>query len=354
MKTDIQKPDIIAFEVTRRCRFHCKHCRAAAGDEQLSGEHVEPQHKEELTTSQCRKILVSIARFNKKCTIILTGGEPMERQDIYEIIRCGKELGLTMVMATCGYLIDQQSIKQLKKAGIKALSFSLDGASAATNDEFRLSPGAFDETVKATQIARQAKMRFQINTTISKINVNEIYAISQLAQELGACCFNPFILVPTGRGSEIADQILDSVEYETLLNRLLDIKHKLDIDMRVTCGPQFARVSRQKKLDQLSAPVKGCLGGRAFGFISYKADVQICGFLDISAGNLVKNSYDFEDIWVNSDLLKKIRDLPGYKGSCGNCEYLGVCGGCRARAFTLTGDYLAADLVCDYKPKKNS
>ena len=340
MEKAVPKPDIIAFEVTRRCRYHCKHCRAAAGGD---------EHKEELSTSQCRKTLASVAGFSR-CMIILTGGEPMEREDIYEIIGCGKSLGLRMAMATCGYLIDDKSIKQLKKAGIKTLSFFLDGASAATNDEFRQAPGAFETTVKAAEAARNAKMRFQINTTISRINVDEIYATAQLAEELGACCFNPFILVPTGRGAELAEQILDPVEYETLLNRLLDIKLELSIEMRVTCGPQFARISRQKKIEQLSSGGKGCLGGRSFGFVSCKGDVQICGFLDISAGNLVKNGFDFEDIWVNSKLLNEIRNSPSYKGSCGVCEYLGVCGGCRARAYAVSGNYLGADSVCNYRP----
>jgi MoaA/NifB/PqqE/SkfB family radical SAM enzyme len=160
-----------------------------------------------MTTEQCKKILQSVAKFNK-CVIILTGGEPMERSDIYELIQFGRNLGLRMVMATCGYLVDEKSITKLKEAGLLALSISLDGASAQTHDAFRLTEGAFESAVEAARIARRADMRFQINTTISKINLTEVGAIAKLAEELGAYCFNPFILVPTGRGEEIADQLL--------------------------------------------------------------------------------------------------------------------------------------------------
>jgi len=334
----VEKPRIIAFEVTRRCRFNCKHCRAAAG----------PDANDELNTSQCKKILKAIAKLTK-CVIILTGGEPMERKDIYQIIQYAQKLGLKPVLATCGYLIDEKAIKKLKKAGVTALSFSLDGASADTNDAFRQSRGAFDAVIQAAKTVKKARIRFQINTTISKLNAEEVIGIAELARQLGADCFNPFILVPTGRGAEIEDAVLDPVEYEYLLNELLRIKLKYQIKVRVTCGPQFARVCRQAEAKGLAEEVSGCMGGRGFGFISYSGDVQICGFLDKSAGNLVENNFDFGKIWKESRLLQEIRDLKGYKGKCRVCDYVGVCGGCRARAYAMTGDYLGTDPACDYK-----
>jgi len=333
------KPRLIAFEVTRRCRFNCKHCRANAG---VSG------NEKELTTEQCKRILASVVQFSKPL-IILTGGEPMERSDIYELIRYGRGLGLRMVMATCGYPINDESITGLKEAGILALSISLDGASAQTHDAFRQTDGAFGSAVKAAETARRAGMRFQINTIITKSNVVEVLRIAELAEKLGAYCFNPFILVPTGRGEKIADEILDPGEYEKLLHDLLRIKLESEIEVRVTCGPEFARVCRQAKAKKLIGSVSGCMGGRGFGFISYRGDVQTCGFLDISAGNLIENGFDFGKIWLGSEFLKEIRNLPAYKGNCGICEYVGVCGGCRARAYTMSGDYLAADPICNYK-----
>jgi radical SAM protein with 4Fe4S-binding SPASM domain len=334
----IAKPRLIAFEVTRRCRYSCLHCRANAG---ATGE-------EELTTSQCKKIIKAIAKYSK-CILILTGGEPMERDDIYELIRYGRKIGLKPVLATCGYRIDEKTIVKLKKAGVSALSFSVDGANAETHDRFRDTKGAFDSTINAAKIARKGRVRFQINTTISRINIDEVIGIARLAKELGAYCFNPFILVPTGRGKEIEDAVLDPVEYEVLLNELLRIKLKSEIKVRVTCGPQFARVCRQAEAKGLTEDVAGCMGGRGFGFISYRGDVQTCGFLDVPAGNLIDNNFDFAKIWEKSEFLREIRSISNYKGNCGICEYVGICGGCRARAYATSGDYLGEDPVCNYK-----
>jgi len=281
--------------------------------------------------------------------LILTGGEPMERGDIYELIQYAHKINLKPVLATCGYLIDEKTIVRLKKAGITALSFSIDGASAETHDRFRGAKGAFDSAVNAAKIARKAHVRFQINTTISKINVDEVIGIAKLAKNIGAYCFNPFILVPTGRGREIAEEILDPVEYEALLNELLRIKLKSEIKVRVTCGPQFARVCKQAETKGLTEDVAGCMGGVGFGFISYRGDVQTCGFLDVPAGNLIDNNFDFKKIWEESEFLREIRSISNYKGNCGICEYVGICGGCRARAYAMSGDYLGEDPVCNYK-----
>jgi radical SAM protein with 4Fe4S-binding SPASM domain len=342
MSKRIAKPHLIAFEVTRRCRFNCRHCRAEAVPAKAEAE--------ELTTEQCKRILASVADFGK-CVIILTGGEPMERSDIYELIRYGRETGLRMVMATCGYLINDESVARLKEAGVLVLSVSLDGACAESHDRFRQSEGAFDLAVRAAETMRRAGVRFQINTTISKINIAEVGAIAGLAEELGAYCFNPFILVPTGRGAKMADEILEPAEYEKLLKDLLDMKLKSPIEMRVTCGPQFARICREAPAKLLNEGVNGCMGGRGFGFISCRGDVQTCGFLNVSAGNLIENDFNFAKIWLNSKFLREIRDLSGYGGNCSVCEYVDICGGCRARAYAMSGDYLASDPICNYQPK---
>jgi radical SAM protein with 4Fe4S-binding SPASM domain len=335
------KPRLIAFEITRQCRYHCKHCRASAG----------PTGGSELSTKQCKKIIASIAEFAKPI-LILTGGEPMERPDLYEIIEYAKEKGLRVVMATCGYLLNEESLAKLKKAGVSALSFSIDGANAETHDHFRDTVGAFDTVIKAAEMARKAKMPFQINTTIHKYNAGEIIGIAELAKRLGAICFNTFMLVPTGRATEMDDAVLDPVQYEYILNELLRIKSKKEIDVRVTCGPAFARICEQAKARGLVGKGTGCMGGKGFGFISFKGDVQTCGFLDIPAGNLVDNSYNFAKIWRESKFLNEIRDTAVYKGKCGECEYVEVCGGCKARAMTMMGSYLAGDPVCGYVPKR--
>ena len=335
------KPRLIAFEVTRRCRYHCKHCRANAG----------PQGKTELSTQQCKKIIASLARFAKPI-LILTGGEPMERPDLFELIEYAKERGLRVVMATCGYLLNDESMAKLKKAGISALAFSIDGSSAETHDKFRESDGAFAAVMAAAEAAKRAKIPFQVNTTISKLNFGEIIGIVEIAKRIGASCFNAFMMVPTGRGEEIEDVVLDSVRYEWVLGELLRLKLRREIEIRVTCGPAFARICEQAKARGLTAEGAGCMGGRGFGFISWRGDVQTCGFLDISAGNLVENNFNFRKIWLKSKFLNEIRDVSQYKGKCAECEYLDSCGGCRARAMAMMGDYLAGDPVCGYVPRR--
>jgi radical SAM protein with 4Fe4S-binding SPASM domain len=303
-----------------------------------------------LNTQQCKKIIASIARFAKP-VLILTGGEPMERPDLFEIIEYARDRGLRVVMATCGYLLNDETMAKLKKAGVSALSFSVDGASADSHDKFRGTDGAFNEVMKAIETARRAKMPFQINTTISKLNAGEIIGISELARRVGAICFNAFIMVPTGRGEEIGDAVLDPVEYESILGELVRIKMRGTVDVRVTCGPAWARVCEKAKARGLTGVASGCMGGRGFGFVSFKGDVQTCGFLNVSAGNLVENGFKFREIWLKSKFLQEIRDLSQYKDKCGICEFVGVCGGCRARAMAMLGDYLTGDPVCGYKPR---
>jgi radical SAM protein with 4Fe4S-binding SPASM domain len=178
--------------------------------------------------------------------------------------------------------------------------------------------------------------------------MDEVAAIIELAKRLGAYCFNVFIFVPTGRGEKMADQVLDPIRYEVLLNELLRLKLDSTIEVRVTCAPQFAIVCEKARRKKLIDPVTGCMGGRGFGFISYRGDVQTCGFLDKSAGNLVKNGFNFKKIWLESKFLKEIRDVSSYK-VCGDCEFVGLCGGCRARAYAMSGDYLASDPICSFK-----
>jgi len=339
---NVEKPRLVAFEITRRCRYNCKHCRANAG---------YSNNEKDLTTEQCKKIIASVAQFSKPICI-LTGGEPMERSDIYEIINYAGGQGLQVVMATCGYLLDDKSVAKLKESGLSALSFSLDGATAETHDRFRQADGAFDLVIKGAKTAKQAGIRFQINTAVSKINVAEINAVAELAEKLGAYCFDAFILVPTGRGQKLTAEILEPAEYEKMLKQMLELKLKSPIEIRVTCGPQFARVCRQIKTNRPITVSHGCMAGRGFGFISYRGNVQTCGFLNVSAGNLIENKFDFAKIWLESAFLKKIRSLASYKGNCGACEFVGCCGGCRARAYTLSGDWLAADPVCSYQPNK--
>ena len=346
-------PLLIAWEVTRSCNFNCRHCRAGARNR---------KYPNELTTEQCFSLLDNIASFARPI-VILTGGEPMLRDDIYDITEHGNKLGLRMVMAPCGMLVDDQAINKMIASGIQCISISLDGATAKSHDDFRRVPGAFDSAIAATKAAKRNNLGFQINTTITKHNIDELPELMTLAEQLGAVTFNPFLLVPTGRGRDLAEQEISPQQYEETLGWLSEQQGKSKMQLRVTCAPHYQRIIRQNKSIKSqdsnrcssdkrdSNQVAGCMGGKTFAFISHTGKVQICGFLDIEAGDLSQNGLDFEDIWKNSRYLKEIRDVDSYKGKCGYCEYRRVCGGCRARSYAMTGDYLESEPFCVYQPK---
>jgi len=333
-------PHLIAWEVTRSCMLACKHCRAAARNEPYSGE---------LSTEECFALLDNIASFSRPI-IILTGGEPMLREDIYDIAAHATSLSLPVVMAPCGMLVDDPSVAKMKDAGIRAISISLDGATAQSHDDFRGVPGAFDGAIKGIEAARRGGLDFQINTTVTRHNSSELGDIMKLAKDLGATIFNPFLLVPTGRGKDLADQELSPRQYEDALHWLADRQADGEIPIRVTCAPHYQRIIRQKGVDRGGRPVKGCMGGQSFAFISHLGKVQICGFLDIECGDVRAEGLDFRKIWETSPLFLQMRDLDSYHGRCGLCEYRKVCGGCRARAYAISGDYLGEEPFCTHIP----
>ena len=334
MEAKIVRPRIVAFEMTQRCPLHCRHCRAGA----------EQTTKDVLSTDDCVKIIQSLADYNI-CVVILTGGEPLARPDLFEILEKSADTRVTFSLATCGYFYDEPMAKRLRELGVVYVSFSIDGASAAEHDAFRGVEGAYAMTMKAVEAAKSAGMRFQINTTVTTLNAGQVKQIAQTAAELGAICWNPFIFVPVGRGEAIRDLLLGADEYERLLEELTELRNILPIELRLTCGPQFARVARQKKARN-AEKVRGCLAAGDFAFVSYRGDVQTCGFLEISAGNLVENGFRFDLIWNESPYLNSLRDLSRYEGACGECGYLPVCRGCRARAMAITGSHFGQDPIC--------
>jgi len=347
-------PRLIAWEVTRSCPLNCRHCRAAAINEPYPGE---------LTTDQCLGLLDNINGFSKPI-IILTGGEPMLREDIYDIAKYGTDIGLRMVMAPCGELVTEQAARKMLDSGIKRISLSIDGPDAESHDGFRGVDGAFDNVLKAAEAARSTGLEFQINTTVSSYNLGQLERILKLAVDLGAAAFHPFLLVPTGRGKELAHLELSPEEYEKTLNWIYDASLESPIQFKPTCAPHYHRIMRQRGsgrqhsasrstghpggLDTLS---RGCMGGTSFAFISHVGKVQICGFLDEEAGDLKSNGFDFEKIWFNSPLFNRMRNREEYNGRCGVCEFHNICGGCRARAFAMTGDYMAEEPFCTYTPR---
>ena len=347
---------LVAWEVTRSCNLNCRHCRAAAEKGPYTGE---------LTTAECEQFLRNIASFAKPI-VILTGGEPMLRPDIYHLARYGTGLGLRMVMAPCGNLLTSKTCQKIMAAGIRRISLSLDGASSQSHDAFRRVEGAFASVMQGIAAARASGLEFQINATVTRLTLHELPAIFDLALRLGAVSFHPFLLVPTGRGKDLADEEIPPAEYERVLNWIYEHRSQAGITLKPTCAPHYYRILRQREREAgrtvsrqthgLDAMTKGCLGGQGFAFVSHVGHVQICGFLDVSAGNLREHGLDFKAIWENAPLFQEVRDLDGYRGRCGRCEYRSVCGGCRARAFATSGDYLAEEPYCVYEPggKKTS
>ena len=341
---------LVAWETTRNCNLDCIHCRASA---------TAGPHSGELDTAEAFRLLDQIAEIAKPI-IILTGGEPLLRDDIFDIAAYGTRKGLRMVMAPNGTLVTEPIARKLVDSGIKRISISLDGATRESHDEFRKVDGAFDGALNAMKIARKVGLDFQVNTTITKTNLDQIPKIQQLAVEQGAVAHHIFLLVPTGRGKYIVDKEINAAEYEETLNWFYDQREKTPMELKATCAPHYYRILRQRaakegksvsfKTHGLDAVTRGCLGGIGFCFVSHRGDVQPCGFLTADCGNVRQKS--FADIWQSSEVLRNLRDYDKLTGKCNPCEFKRVCGGCRARAYEATGDYLAEEPLCSYIPRK--
>lgn len=315
------------------------HCRANA---------INKFDSEELSTPEAFLLLDELAKVGYP-TLILTGGEPLLRKDIFKIASYGITKGFKVVMAPNGTLITYKIAKQIKEVGIKRISVSLDGATAKIHDDIRKVSGAFDGAIKGIEQAKMAGLEFQINTTVTKQNYTQSNDIIDLATKLGAVGCHFFFLVPTGRAKKMAGKELIGTEYEDVLNQLYEESKKRSIEIRAICAPHYFRIRQQNKYQYEELTTKGCLAGTTFCFISYKGDVFPCGYLDVNCGNIKRQS--FKDIWANSQVFNDLRDISRYRGKCGRCEYLKICGGCRARAFAKTGDYLEEEPNCIYEPE---
>ncbi len=340
---------LVAWETTRNCNLSCIHCRASADNGPFEGE---------LDTRMSLSLLDQISETGKPI-VILTGGEPLLRPDIFEIAAYGTEKGLRMVMAPNGTLITRENTREMARAGIKRISISIDGATKETHDRFRGVSGAYEGAINGIRLAKAAGIEFQINTTVTKTNLDQIPAIHDLALKLGAAAHHIFLLVPTGRGKYIVDQEITAEEYEKTLNWFYDQKKLGTMQLKATCAPHYYRILRQRarkegktvsfKTHGMDAVTRGCLGGTGFCFVSHRGIVQPCGFLDLNCGDVTKAS--FSHIWKNAKQFLALRNFDGLKGKCGICEYKKICGGCRARAYEATGDFMAEEPLCSYQPR---
>ena len=339
---------MVAWEITRSCNLACVHCRASS---------VCGPYEGELDTAACLRLLEEIAAFSQP-VIILTGGEPLLRPDIWEIASYGDRKGLRMVMATNGTLVTEDTAKKMLAAGIRRVSVSIDGPDAESHDQFRRVTGAFAGALAGIEAMQRSGMEFQINTTITRDNLNHIKEIHDLALKIGAAAHHIFLLVPTGRARELAEQEISAEQYEQTLEWFYEQSLACPIQLKATCAPHYYRIFHQRggglnsaaAGHPLNAMTRGCLGGVSFCFISHTGQVQPCGYLELDCGQIKRTG--FRDIWNQSPIFQDLRNLGLYKGKCGKCEFIRVCGGCRARAYEKTGDYLAEEPYCLYQPQR--
>ncbi len=342
-------PRLVFWELTRACNLNCIHCRAEAERGPFEGE---------LTLEEIRRVLDEISsRYSP--IIVLTGGEPLVRPDIFDVADHARHAGLRTALATNGTLIDSGIAGRIRDSGIQRVSVSLDGAEAPTHDGFRGIPGSFDRALEGIARLSGAGVEFQINTTITRRNEDQVEEIMSLAERLRAKALHIFMLVPVGCGVEIADTEMISPErYESLLNWFYDKSGTTSLELKATCAPHYYRIMRQRareerrklsfEKDGMAAVTRGCLAGTGVCFISHRGEVRPCGYLPLDAGSVREQS--FVEIWERSPLFLELRNLGNLKGKCGVCEYKTVCAGCRARAYHQTGDYLSDEPYCTYVP----
>jgi radical SAM protein with 4Fe4S-binding SPASM domain len=385
------KPRLVFWEVTKGCNLRCIHCRASA---------TELSSPNDLSTAAALAVIDQIVEAANPI-LVLSGGEPLFRADIFQLARYATDKGLRVALATNGTCVTKDVARWIVDAGIKRVAISLDGADAPTHDAFRGIPGAFDAALCGLRNLKMLGMSVQINMTIARHNARQLPKVLELAKSLGADALHTFLLVPVGCGVNIAaEQMVAPEEYEGMLNWFYDQSLLGGIELKATCAPHYFRVVRQRRVAErraaaaeakvgdvvsdragigptemlmpgatgmslkphgtraatghpghpsdMNAMTKGCLAGTGVCFISHQGEVYPCGYLPVIAGDLRKQK--FADIWRDSAIFHELRDTSNLKGKCGCCEFRNICMGCRARAFAASGDYLDEEPFCVYEP----
>jgi radical SAM protein with 4Fe4S-binding SPASM domain len=359
----------VSWNLTQRCNLHCAHCYMSA----FAGADTS----RELSTEECRRVIAEIAAANPNVFLILTGGEPLLRKDIFDLAACSADQGFTVVLGTNGVLLREPQARQMRRSGVQGASVSLDSTDPHKHDAFRHLSGAWHGAIRATEALRAEGLDFSIHTSITTWNVEEIPAMIDLAGELGAKVLNFFFLVRTGRGEGITDITPD--QYEQILTYLARVQGLGDakdrspgerasvfdqpedpwtvpagrsggLIIRAKCAPFFRRIlyTLDAKSPLLQNYAHGsCPAGKAYCRIMPAGDVTPCPYMPLVAGNLRERP--FMDIWRQAEVFQNLRH-PHLGGRCGTCEFSKVCGGCRCRAYATYGDYLAEDPACAYQP----
>ncbi len=362
LTTDFPRPYVVSWNLTYRCNLACEHCYLDAGGTPLVGTENFAD-RSELGTEECFKVIDDIAGFAPECLTILTGGEPLLRRDILEIVHRAAERGLWVVVGTNGVRITENVARRLADAGARGLSLSLDALDPDRHDLFRKVRGAWRNTVEGAEILNRTGLPFIVQTTAGSHNLGELEAIADFAHDrLAAKVWNLYFLVPTGRGQFVSD--MTPAQYDDVLSALYLIQRKYKGRMLVNakCAPHYIKtVLEHNETDlfpsEASAPIRvysggagGCPAGTHYMGIRPNGDVTPCPYLPVFAGSLRSSS--LADLWTSSDLFTGIRQRTSLGGRCGECEMSGHCGGCRARAYGMIGDVMAEDPLCTHIPGK--
>ncbi|QIA27407.1 radical SAM protein [Thermaerobacter sp. PB12/4term] len=326
-------PVILIWETTQACDLVCRHCRASAQPH---------RHPLELTTDEARRLVDEAAEMGTRL-FVFTGGDPLKRPDLNDLIRHAARRGLhPSVTPSATPLLTAERIRAMAEAGAEAIALSLDGDEAALHDAFRGWTGSFARTLEAARAVREAGLRLQINTTVTRLNWRRLDRIARLVAELGAGRWSVFFLVPTGRGATL--EPLDAAEHEAVYRWLADLEGKVPFAIKTTEAPAYRRV-----LVERGRPPRPAIGdGKGFCFVSHTGTIFPSGFLPLAAGNIRTSS--LARIYRDSPLFRSLRDPAQLKGKCGRCPFRQLCGGSRARAYALTGDPLAEEPTCAYDP----
>ena len=356
-----RQPFVLIWEVTQACALACEHCRADA---------QPARHPDELTTAEGKSLLDQARDFGDGQLVVLSGGDPLARPDLQELVEYGVERGLRMTLTPSGTdSLTGARIEALADAGLRRMALSLDGATPSSHDGFRGESGSFESTLRAAQAARDASLPLQINTTVCASTVDELSAIRDLVADLEAVLWSVFFLVPVGRGATLDP--VSPERAERVMTWLAEVSDEASFGVKTTEAPHYRRVKRQRATasdgnaasaaDDMGtdgAPAvppddigrrAGITAGDGFAFVSHTGDVYPSGFLPKAAGNVREESV--VTIYRDSDLFESLRSLDALEGKCGACEYRALCGGSRSRAYATTGNPLAADPLCAYVPE---
>lgn len=352
-----QAPFTIAWEVTRACAFACIHCRADA---------IPRRDPLELTTEEAYRLVDQLSEFGSPI-LIFTGGDPMMRRDLFDLISYATEMGLRCSLTpTATVLPTEARLKRAKEAGIRRIALSLDAPTSEIHDTFRMVDGSWQRTIDILQRADRVGLSVQVNTTVTTFNIDLLPEMVPFIEQVGAVQWSVFFMVPTGRAQ--VKHMISPKEHERTFHWLYDLSKDAPFDIKATAAPMYRRVAIERLkgeqgngtditfqgagfqyADGLHRPRKGVNDGNGFLFISHVGEIQPSGFLPVTAGNVRED--DVVEIYRTHPIFRDLRDLSKLKGRCGQCEYKDLCGGQRGRAYGLTGDYLAEDPACIYVPE---